>query len=194
MSVFVTSDTHFGHKNILRFNPKTRPWADVTEMDDALVDIWNRRVNHDDIVYHLGDVSMCGFERTMEIINRLNGRIVLVRGNHDQIFRKEQNIKKAMASGKIIEITDHKELRINRETIVLNHYAMRVWNKSHHGSFQLFGHSHGSLIGIGRQVDVGIDSSELESGGGPFALETVLDFLRQKTVQFLDHHNEDTNP
>ena len=189
---WVTADTHFSHKNIMKFEPSTRPWNSVDEMDAEVIHIWNSRVAPGDIVYHLGDFSMCGFEKTMRTSQLLNGQIVLVRGNHDQIFRKEQNIKKAMASGKFVEITDYKELRLDKITVVMSHYAMRVWNKSHHGSYQLFGHSHGNLRGVGRQVDVGIDSKELSSNGGPFLLDDVLAFLRPRVPQMVDHHNKDT--
>lgn len=198
MNVYVTSDTHFGHKNILQYNSDTRPWDTVEEMDDGLIKAWNAYVGNDDIVYHLGDFAFCGFQRAMEIANQLNGRIVLIRGNHDQMFRKEQNIQKALATGKFSKIVDYVEYK-NRitesghpEIVVMFHYAMRVWNRSHHGSFMLYGHSHGSLPGVGRSVDVGIDSKEIESACGPVRLNAVLDMLREKEPMIVDHHNEET--
>lgn len=182
---FVTADTHFGHANILKFSAATRPWNSADEMDEALINAWNNKVSPDDIVYHLGDFAMCGFQKAMSIAEQLNGEIVLIRGNHDQIFRKDQNIQKALSSGKFSSIVDYHEIRLpdeaNRpQTIVMSHYAMRVWNKSHYGSYMLFGHSHGSLKGEGRSVDVGIDSSEMDSEGAPFAIEDVIAFLYNK--------------
>ena len=56
--IFFTSDTHFDHKNILRFC--NRPWETVEEMNQGLIDNWNSVVGPDDIVFHLGDVSFGG--------------------------------------------------------------------------------------------------------------------------------------
>ena len=78
---FVISDTHFGHKRIIEL--QNRPFRDVDEMDAALVGKWNSTVGPSDIVYHLGDFAFGGKERVAEYRRALNGRIVIVRGNHD---------------------------------------------------------------------------------------------------------------
>ena len=90
-SVFLTSDTHFGHAGVCRFTrrdgvTKLRPWDSADEMDEAMVERWNDRVRPNDKVYHLGDVVMS--RRSLSIMDRLNGDKVLIRGNHD-IFRDE---------------------------------------------------------------------------------------------------------
>jgi calcineurin-like phosphoesterase family protein len=77
--VFVTSDTHFGHANIIKY--AGRPFDSVEEMDEALVENWNSVVKQGDKVYHLGDVTMNS--KSLDILNRLNGRKVLIKGNHD---------------------------------------------------------------------------------------------------------------
>ena len=79
MTVFVTSDTHFGHANIIKYC--NRPFDSVEEMDEALVQNWNSVVKAGDKVYHLGDVTMTS--KALDIMSRLNGRKVLIRGNHD---------------------------------------------------------------------------------------------------------------
>jgi calcineurin-like phosphoesterase family protein len=87
-SVFLTSDTHFGHINICNFTnydgSPVRPWNDVQEMDEEMVKRWNNTVGPKDKVYHLGDVVIN--RRCLAIMDRLNGDKVLIRGNHD-IFR-----------------------------------------------------------------------------------------------------------
>jgi len=87
-SVFLVSDTHFGHAGVCRFlredGSKLRPWTDPNEMDEAMVSAWNERVKPNDKVYHLGDVVIN--RKALNILHRLNGDKVLIRGNHD-IFK-----------------------------------------------------------------------------------------------------------
>ena len=88
-SVFLVSDTHFGHTGVCRFVrndgvTKLRPWDTAEEMDEFMVKAWNERVRPTDKVYHLGDVVIN--RKALGIMRRLNGDKVLIRGNHD-IFR-----------------------------------------------------------------------------------------------------------
>jgi len=91
-SVFLVSDTHFGHAGVCRFTrddgvTKLRPWTDPDEMDEAMIARWNDRVRPNDKVYHLGDVVIN--RRALATLSRLNGDKVLIRGNHD-IFRDDE--------------------------------------------------------------------------------------------------------
>lgn len=87
-AVFLTSDTHFGHKNICKFTnydgSPVRPWDDADEMDEEMVKRWNETVGPNDKVYHLGDVVIN--RKSLAILDRLNGDKVLIKGNHD-IFK-----------------------------------------------------------------------------------------------------------
>lgn len=89
-SVFLTSDTHFGHAGVTRFlrddGTKLRPWDSVEEMDEEMVKRWNETVKPTDKVYHLGDVVIN--RKALSILHRLNGDKVLIKGNHD-IFKLE---------------------------------------------------------------------------------------------------------
>jgi calcineurin-like phosphoesterase family protein len=85
-SVFLVSDTHFGHAGVCRFTrndgvTKLRPWTDPDEMDEFMVAAWNERVKPTDKVYHLGDVVIN--RKALTTMARLNGDKVLIRGNHD---------------------------------------------------------------------------------------------------------------
>lgn len=91
-SVFLVSDTHFGHAGVCRFTrndgfTKLRPWTDPAEMDEAMIKAWNERVKPTDKVYHLGDVVIN--RKALGTLRRLNGDKVLIRGNHD-IFRDDE--------------------------------------------------------------------------------------------------------
>jgi calcineurin-like phosphoesterase family protein len=90
-NTFLIADTHFGHANICKFltynGEKTRPWDDVNEMDEALISNWNSVVKPKDRVNLLGDVVIN--RRCISTLNRLNGRIRLISGNHDIFKAKE---------------------------------------------------------------------------------------------------------
>ena len=91
-SVFLVSDTHFGHLGVCKFTrndgvTKLRPWDNPDEMDEEMVKRWNETVRPNDKVYHLGDVVIN--RKAMGIMRRLNGDKVLIRGNHD-IFRDDE--------------------------------------------------------------------------------------------------------
>lgn len=85
IKVFIISDTHFGHNNIIKY--AGRPFDNTQEMDECLVQWWNETVSPQDKVYHLGDVTLG--KKNLEIINKLNGKITLIGGNHDIYNTKE---------------------------------------------------------------------------------------------------------
>lgn len=95
MNIFITSDTHFSHRGIVKFLrvdgvTKERPWDTIEEMDEALVKNWNSVVRDKDRVYHLGDVVIN--RSALPILDRLNGEKILVKGNHD-VFRAEEYLQ-----------------------------------------------------------------------------------------------------
>src|SRR6185503_2891509 len=97
--IYFTSDHHFGHANILTFEPEARPFKTVEEMNEALVDRWNSVVKPNDMVWHLGDFAFG--KHNIAIAARLQGRKKLVLGNHDsycnrvylQYFEKLSGVK-----------------------------------------------------------------------------------------------------
>ena len=84
MTIFMTSDTHFSHRNIIHLG-EGRPFSSIEEHDEALVENWNSKVRPDDTVIHLGDVAFGHREETLKTIDRLNGYKILIPGNHDNI-------------------------------------------------------------------------------------------------------------
>lgn len=146
MTTWFTSDTHFGHKRIIEL--AKRPFASLEEMDNIIINNWNKRVLPGDQVYHLGDFA---FDEHDPYLERLNGQKFLCLGNHDHSKRW----KKAT---KWVDIDNYREIKVGDQLIILFHYAMRVWNKSGHGSIHLYGHSHNNLPGDAQSCDVGVDS------------------------------------
>lgn len=90
-NVWIVSDTHFGHKNLIGFKYEghpARPFETVEEMDETIVSNWNSLVGKEDKVYHLGDVAI--HRKSLEIMRRLNGsRKILIKGNHDIFSAKD---------------------------------------------------------------------------------------------------------
>jgi calcineurin-like phosphoesterase family protein len=145
MSTYFTSDTHFGHANIIKYC--NRPFQTVDEMDTAMIERWNKVVHFGDKVYHLGDFCWKG---SIEIIRyKLNGTIYLIEGNHDKLSEQQKRY--------FSWVRPYYELVLDKQRIVLFHYAMRVWHRCERGSWHLFGHSHGGLPQYGKSIDVGVD-------------------------------------
>jgi len=148
MNYWFTSDTHFGHANILKYD--RRPFGSIEEHDEELIRRWNVVVRKADVVYHLGDVAWHTKEASVDqLLGRLNGTKILIAGNHDA--------KHILRSPRWAKVTPYEEVTIAGQKICLFHYRMTVWNRSHYGSWALHGHSHGTLpkYGAGKTLDVG---------------------------------------
>lgn len=80
--VFITSDSHFFHKNVIAF--ENRPFRDVEHMNKELIKNWNSVVSKNDKVFHLGDFAFANKDKIKDIVSQLNGNIILIMGNHDK--------------------------------------------------------------------------------------------------------------
>ncbi len=127
-------------------------------MNDCLIENNNQLVKDKDTVIHGGDFSLGSVPATIDVLKRLKGKHILLKGSHDRpITRiiKKENYKDLFEYGGEIY-----ELNIGNIHIVICHYAMRTWPRSHYNSWQLYGHSHGKLGPIGKQWDIGIDNND----------------------------------
>ena len=131
---FYISDTHFGHANIIRYD--NRPFSTIAEMDKTLIDNWNKVVSTEDTVYILGDFSWYGEFDTRDVITKLNGRKVLIKGNHDK-----ETVKSYYYFDKIV---DYLEVHDNGTKVIMSHYPMPFWNGQFRDSVHLYGHVHNS--------------------------------------------------
>ncbi len=185
--IHFASDTHWGHANIIKYSQ--RPFNSVEEMNEALIRNWNERVQQYDTVYHLGDFAFMQYDQLKKTARRLNGTKHLILGNHDkEIIRHTDDL---VRSGTFASIQNYYELRHAGEFFVLFHYGQRVWNKSHHGSIHLYGHSHGSLPPFGKSVDVGVDCKEITSDYRPVSVDEVLAYMKKREFVAVDHHGDD---
>ena len=156
--------------------------ARTLEMDEAMIERWNAVVKAGDLVYHLGDFiySKTATDETIRrLLGRLNGNIILIKGNHDQLAWQNRSYFHGTYD-------TYKEIKVGEQLIVLNHYAQRVWLKSHYGSFHLFGHSHGTLPDDpnSRSFDVGVDCHNY----APISFDQVKEIMSKKNFKPVDHH------
>lgn len=163
--IWFTSDTHFGHANIIKFCK--RPFKSVEEMDLAIIRNWNTAIKPNDTVYHLGDFA---FAEVTQYTKQLHGNIILIQGNHDkQAIQAMMRSRSNKGIGPFAEMHKVLEIKWQNETIFLNHFAQRVWNKSHFNSWHLYGHNHGGLPAQGKSFDVGVDTNDFK----PYSFEQV---------------------
>lgn len=184
--IHFTSDTHWGHTNIIKYS--NRPFDSVEDMNEALIANWNAVVKYDDTVYHLGDFAFLPYDNLKRTARRLNGTKHFIYGNHDkEIHRHEADL---IRSGTFASIQNYYELKHDGQFIVLFHYGQRVWNKGHHGSIHLYGHSHGSLPPQGKSVDVGVDCKEITHEYRPVSFDEVMAYMSKREFQAVDHHGD----
>ena len=134
MKTFVIADPHFGHKNIIQYC--NRPFENVEEMDDALINHWNMTVGNDDIVWVLGDFALESKDYTKSIIKSLRGRKRLILGNHDR-YRQERYREAGFEFVSPYPIIIH-------DFVVLSHAPLEFMNRNC-PFFNIYGHVHDDL-------------------------------------------------
>lgn len=187
MTIYFTSDTHWGHKNILKYTERGDLYSTIEEHDEDLIARWNDRVGPDDDIYHLGDFAFLTKAQLRELMPRLNGNIRLLLGNHDKLIRDNTGLKDLFAW-----VGDYVELKIPDEemdldqVIILFHYPIESWNKRHHGAWHLHGHCHGTLpSGVWQpRVDVGVDVWDCT----PVSYDEIKEHMTKKVMKPVDHH------
>ncbi len=187
-----TSDYHMGHKNILHLCQ--RPFADVGEMEQTIINRHNACVQESDVVYDLGDFAFrCSAEYAVGWLTKLNGKRHIILGNHDKPLRQAHRqglLNHLLASGKLTLIGDQDAriqtgIRINVEgqEIVLAHYAQRSWHGAFRGTWHLFGHSHGNLGPFHKSMDVGVDVHDF----CPFSFAEIKHHMDSIAEPFAEH-------
>lgn len=208
-NVWFTSDTHFGHLRIPLYSRREfclsesevstvrRIWNEksqrnshwhpsqdsVNRMDDHLIDQINEHVGRDDILWHLGDFCFWRREELFSFARSYRERIrcrnlFLVAGNHDS-----PEVKHVFDG-----YFDYKEIKVQSKNIVLSHYAHCFWNRSHYGSWMLYGHAHGSAEKWldenmpGRlSMDVGVDNAfKILGEYRPFSFREISSIMESR--------------
>jgi calcineurin-like phosphoesterase family protein len=155
--IFFTSDHHFYHKNIIKYS--NRPFKSVVHMNEIMIQKWNEVVDEYSTVYYLGDLSLGDKKETRNILERLNGKIHLIWGNHERSAMENKWRFETIKGLSNISIKDD-SIDKGYQQIILSHTSFQVWFGIHKGSWNLYGHSHGSLKerkGF-KSCDIGVDS------------------------------------
>ncbi len=162
--VWFTSDTHFGHENIIRYC--NRPFRNAEEMNAELIRRWRETVPEDGIVFHLGDFAHGDGRLWNDILSVLPGRKYLILGNHDMMQREQKFMQW------FEHVTQQMTIRVGGQSIILNHNPFLTYGGCYRNTWQLFGHVHsGPLSDKGkdltrlqvlfpRQYDVGVDNND----------------------------------
>ena len=189
MKLVVISDTHFGHKNIIKYC--NRPFEDVDAMTKGMIAMWNI-VDASDDVYFLGDFAFMGSGPKKAVFSALHGTKHLIRGNHDN----GDTCKLPWDS-----VQDYLEIKPRFETrdendepktyplhIVMSHFPFLSWHGMAHGSIHLHGHCHGTLMDKGGlRMDAGVDPNEFKM----LSLDDVVATMAMRTVVPTDYHKKD---
>ena len=188
--VWFVSDTHFSHKNIVKYNTNRQEILELDINDEdmlqkhdaALIKCWNETVKKNDTVYILGDFSFASPDDIRRILEKLNGKKHLIIGNHDggcrglsNYFESTSQIKEVTFKKTVFPFLDE------NMHCVLCHFPFVAWNRRMHGSVMLHGHTHGSLCNINREseelrVDIGFDGQLAH--GNLVSLEQVYHYMK----------------
>lgn len=179
---YFSGDWHLGHANIIRFDG--RPFANVDEMNETIMKNVMTTLQKGDNLYYVGDFALerdfGKVEGWMATLKSSGANLYFIKGNHD----KKDTIKLYQKYG--VYLGEQKKVEVEGQEIVLNHYAMRVWDKSHHGTWHLYGHSHHSL-----PEDMNALSFDVGINGWGYQLlpmQKIRDKMATKTFKPIDHH------
>lgn len=179
-----TSDLHFGHANIIKYC--NRPYTGPEDMTLGIEQEWRSKVNAKDRIFILGDLGMYRGSRMAEIIAGLPGEKHWILGNHDEHLQDKKYLLDLFSSVQYVK--EIKSVGTDGEVhrIFMSHYAHRVWNRSHHGTWHLYGHSHGTLPDDPNalSMDVGVDAHAMRF----LTIEDVEKHMARKTFKPIDHH------
>lgn len=173
MTTFFISDTHFGHKNIIKYCD--RPFCSVDVMDQTMIRRWSTLVNDDDVVYFIGDFSFASQERTREILGQLPGHKHLIMGNHD-----EPRSKQFWLDAGFETVQDELHLFIPElaRTVLLKHHPIYF----NHSGVQFHGHVHNKygMDPVKRYImteQIQVNMAVELWGYGPVSIEEIVKLI-----------------
>lgn len=184
---YYTADTHFHHKNIVKM--ENRPFTDVLEMNAYTVKQWNSQVTDEDTVYLIGDFALTTFNKTVEILEQLNGNIVIVGGNHDEDKIWSRIIKERPELVKEFIPVGFKE-KWGKDWIWFSHFPMAIGLRA--DKWNIHGHIHGTESEYLNQINVGVDSPHFKNL--PFAQlltqEDIIEVMNRRRSEITEYTHQ----
>lgn len=178
---FFTGDEHFYHQNsngrgIIQY--ADRPYSSLEEMNESIISNHNSVVGSGDTVIHAGDFAFTTKSKAFKIIERLNGTHIFLKGCHDHWMPKSGIFHRGNVHG----VGYMYSRKFGNNHIVVCHYCMRKWPRSHYNSWNLFAHSHGKLDGIGKQHDIGVDTQVegIHERFFPYSLDEIIEIMKTR--------------
>jgi calcineurin-like phosphoesterase family protein len=187
MTIFITSDLHLSHKNILKYTDRHKYYTDIQDHDNQIIDTINKHVKQRNILYILGDIS---FNYPNQLFDNLKcQKLIIVPGNHDKWIKNHKT--EIYFKNQVSIIADQIiDIKHNGATFIMSHYPLARWNKGHYGSYMLHGHCHGSYNNENsscRRLDVGWDNFYR-----PITLDEIIDLKKSVATSVAHHDNEDS--
>lgn len=179
-NTYFTADLHLGHANIISYckRPFVKNDIGTIEMNEHIVQEWNKVVKPNDAIWVLGDTCF-RINIWEKYVHRLNGQINLIYGNHDP---DEFHNRAKRGDLKIASAFDTKMITVNGQKIFMSHYPHRRWPNCHHGCWHIYGHEHGNVEDLGKSTDVGVDCWNFK----PVSFEELE--VRFKDRECIKHH------
>lgn len=170
--IYFISDTHFYHEKIIEY--VKRPFKDIEEMNEVLINNWNKKVKPKDEVYILGDFSFGNKEQTLDLLDKLNGRKYLIKGNHDRIIKDEE------VASRFEWIKDYYILKYKKHKFILFHYPLMVWDCQQYGAIHLYGHIHFSVVPLSKakMFNMCVERNNYE----PVSIEEIIENRDKRIV------------
>ena len=220
--VFIGSDFHFYHDKDFLYKP--RGFTNIHDHNEWIIQDVNKRIGVLDTLIFLGDFLLNApysgvFEALLARINCQN--IYFIWGNHNagawEYYEKfltaqfksldpdlcycslrERSEIYPLKIGKVTFLGRNAEVEIQRQSVTLSHFPYAIWNKSHHGTWNLCGHSHGTNPTAlpdykkGKILDCGVDVAKKYLDSAVFSWDNIKEIMNKKEILLLDHHTERT--
>lgn len=188
---YITSDSHFYHKNIFGkdgFEESRKDFNTAEEMNNTLIDAFNSVMTSEDTLYHLGDLGLnCKPKTILELLERINGQIVIIKGNHDssKVLKYLNNHNYSLPNGKPKFVIHEVGTRIKKNgiTYYLTHYPLNV-GEQRKKIRSICGHLHSIPAPYSNSINIGVDSPEIEpyckGFGVPLTVEQAIELVEDK--------------
>lgn len=197
MANYITSDLHFGHRNVMQYCPESRGhFSDVEHMNETIINNINSVVTDNDTLYILGDIAFMSPGKACSYLKQINGEKVIVWGNHDRKLRNSTEFASQKGLMGIVShqdyISKHFEHEGAKYGVVMMHFPIYRWEGIRFGAIHLHGHCHSipskrNTFGDSvRAMDIGMDGHNLM----PYNIDDIIKEMTARVYTGEDYHGK----